>query len=63
MLNREERRRLSRENRRWLRAVNRSDLDPETKDAAAWLAARANPDGTITDPQVVRMLNAGGDDR
>jgi hypothetical protein len=56
-LNRTERRKQARTQRRWLSAVSKAPgMDPETVKVAAWIASRANPDGSISDPLAVRLL-------
>ncbi|MCP8998270.1 hypothetical protein NFC73_00760 [Pseudarthrobacter sp. RMG13] len=57
-MNRAERRKQAQAKRRWLSSIAQTPgKDPETVTVAAWIASRTNPDGTITDPLVVRLLH------
>ncbi|NWL13739.1 hypothetical protein DM793_20970 [Paenarthrobacter nitroguajacolicus] len=57
-LDRTERRKQARTQRRWLSAVSKvPGMDPETVEVAAWIASRVGPDGTISDPLAVRLLH------
>jgi hypothetical protein len=57
-LNRTERRKQARTQRRWLSAVSKAPgMDPETVRVAAWIASRTGPDGVISDPLAVRLLH------
>lgn len=48
---------------RWLAAVNNSDLPADAKRVAEALADFANDDGTITDPDLLALLQELDRDR
>lgn len=45
-----------RDRRTWLRAVMKSDLPPETKRFAKFIAAGADENGIIRDPDILAAL-------